>query len=296
MNGRNKAYAVLVVGAMILSLMACADSDYDFAAYDDSLGSANRLEGTTMIVSVFADDIHYKWDQELEADQQTIADIDTYLGIATDYLAGAAAEYGKEADFVYDFKEHEDLAYFTTFDVDTTLEGCADAEDSMNRFISEQVDSDALRRKYKADNIIYFMFINTDEESTGYSCTRNFYEGMSYPYEVVFMYNIDSGVKNCPAVYAHEMLHAYGAPDLYYEDTEYGLSAEFLDYVSTDMANDIMYYCSDMETGEYVYDRVTNELSELDAYYVGLTDECPLVEQFHLKESQHITHARKLAE
>ena len=62
------------------------------------------------------------------------------------------------------------------------------------------------------------------------------------------------------------------------------------------MANDIMYYCSDMETGEYVYDRVTNELSELDAYYAGLTDGCPLVEQFHLKESQHITHARELAE
>ena len=281
-------FAVCLAGMTTVLLTACNSSDYDFDAYDDSLGTANALCGTTMIISVFADDVHYEWNRQAKKDQSAIRDINTYLGIATDYLCGVAEEYGKEADFVYDFERNADLAYFTRFDVDTTQEGAIDAENAMNRFIENDIDSDALRRKYEADNIIYFMFVNAGENSGAYACTRNYYEGMEYPYEIVFLYNIDYGVKNCPAVYAHEMLHAYGAPDLYYEDQEYGISAEFLDYVRENMPNDIMYYCSEIETGEYLYDRITNEVSELDAYYIGLTDQCPLVDEYRLKTSQHI--------
>jgi hypothetical protein len=83
------------------------------------------------------------------------------------------------------------------------------------------------------------------------------------------------------------MLHTFGAPDLYYEDAEYGISQEFLDYISENVPNDIMYYCSDPETGEYLYDCIPSVVSEVDVYYAGLTDYSKLVEEYHLGKSQH---------
>lgn len=262
---------------------ACGYKEADY-----SLGTANELDGRTIIISVFANDVNYSWDIESDTDKKSIEDIKTYLSISTDFLSSQAEKYGKKAYFVYDFDKNADLCYYASFDIDTTEMDSYDTEMSMNQFIETNIDSEALRRKYRADNIIYFMFINTDVYSTGISCTRNYYEGMEYPYEIVFLYNFDSGVKNCPAVYAHEILHTFGAPDLYCEDEEYNITENILSYVQDNMPNDIMYYCSDLESGEYVYDRITNEIGELDAYYIGLTDSCPLVEEFRLGQSQHI--------
>lgn len=261
-------------------------NEYDFNSYDDSLGSANTLKGNTLIISVFVSDENYSWDQQSMTDRQTIKDINTYLGTAADFLCSSARKYGAKADFIYDFERYTDISFFTSFNTDTA--DTDHAEEYMNSYIKNNIPSDELRIKYKADNIIYFIFVNTDKNFDGCSCTRNYYEGMEYPYEIVFLYNIDSGTKNCPAVYAHEILHTFGAPDLYYEDSEYGIKEKFLNYVSKNMPNDIMYYCSDIETDEYIYDRITNELSDLDAYYIGLTDQCPLIKDFGLGESQHI--------
>jgi hypothetical protein len=236
---------------------------------------------------VFANDVNYNWDLDSETDQTSIKNIDSYLGIAADFLSETASSYGKKATFIYDFMKNKKLCYYADFDIDAAQPDSWDAEIAMNAFIDENIDSDYLRKKYKADNIIYFMFLNTDEKSEGYACTRNWYEGMEYPYEIVFMYNVDSGYVNCPAVYAHEMLHTFRAPDLYYEDAEYGISQEFLDYISENVPNDIMYYCSDPETGEYLYDRIPSVVSEVDAYYAGLTDYSELAEEYHLGKSQH---------
>jgi hypothetical protein len=279
-----RIFFTAVTTLMLLGLTACQDST---AEPDLSLGSAGELEGKTLVISVFANDINYVWDLDSETDQTSIKNIDSYLGIATDFLSETAAEYGKKATFTYDFIKDKKLCYYADFDIDAAQPDSWDAETAMNEFIDENIDSDALRKKYKANNIIYFMFLNTDENSEGYACTRNWYEGMEYPYEIVFMYNVDSGYVNCPAVYAHEMLHTFGVPDLYYEDTEYGISQDFLDYIAENIPNDIMYYCSDPETGEYVYDRIPSVVSEVDAYYAGLTDSCELVGEYQLGESQH---------
>lgn len=262
-------------------------NNYDSDSYDLSLGSANSLAGTTMIISVFADDIHYSWnfDESTAADKKE--EIKSYLGIATDYLSDQAKKYDVNARFIFDFDRHPDLAYHANFPVDTSASDSQYAESSMNNYISTEIPIDNLRQKYRADNIIYFMFVNTDEYSDSYSCTRNYYEGMEYPYEIVFLYYMDSGVVNCPAVYAHEILHTFGAPDLYIADSEYAITNEFVEYISTNMPNDIMFYCSDITSGEYVYDRITNDLSLLDAYYVGLTHDCSLVNEYELGKSQH---------
>jgi hypothetical protein len=283
-NNMKRIILTAVTTFVLVSLTACQSNTKE---PDMSLGSAGELEGNTLIISVFANDVNYKWDLASETDQSSMENIDSYLGIAADFLSETAFSYGKKATFTYDFIKNKKLCYYAYFDIDAAQSDSWDAEIAMNTFIDENIDADYLRKKYKADNIIYFMFLNTDDKSDGYACTRNWYEGMEYPYEIVFMYNVDTEHINCPAVYAHEMLHAFGALDLYYEDAEYGISSEFLNYISENVPNDIMYYCSDPETGEYLYDSIPSVVSEVDAYYVGLTDYSELVEEYHLGKSQH---------
>ena len=88
--------------------------------------------------------------------------------------------------------------------------------------------------------------------------------------EIVFLYYIDYGQVNPPAVYAHETLHTFSAPDLYTTDPDFGITSRNLSGLQDKYPNDIMLTCSDLSTGEYVYDRITNEITEVTASYIGL--------------------------
>ena len=131
------------------------------------------------------------------------------------------------------------------------------------------------------------LFVNSDINCSAITCTRNWYEGMPYDYEIVYLFNYDSGLINGPAVYAHEILHTFGAPDLYAEDEEYNISSDFLDYIAKTEPNDIMLTCSDLDSGEYLYDSINNEVTEVTAYYVGLIDSSNIVKKWNLGKSQH---------
>ncbi|SFG59349.1 hypothetical protein SAMN04487761_1291 [Lachnospiraceae bacterium C7] len=244
-------------------------------------GSAETPEGTTIVISLFASDTRYSWNRSCKKDRVSIHNINKYLGIAGDYLEDITKEYGKKANFITDFEKNKDLAYFTQFSIDLEDNGSGKDESIWN-FIDANIDVNGLMAKYKADNVVFLTCMNTDENSQAVTCTRNWYEGMPSPYEIVYMYNVDYQEVNPPAVYAHEILHTFGAPDLYAKSTELNFSDEFMNYVRTSMGNDLMYTCSDKPTGSYLYDSITNEVSELDAYYCGLTNDSSVVRQFGL--------------
>ncbi len=250
-------------------------------------GSAEKMIGTTLVYSIFASDKLYSWDEKSEDDQDLILEINSYLKIAGEFLSESASQYDQSADFITDFKEHKDLCSFATFDGE--LEDLtANDELSVWEYIEDNVNVEELEEKYQADNVIFFAFMNTDIASQAVSCARNWYEGMEYPYEVVFLFNVDSGYQNPPAVYAHEMLHTFGAPDYYTTDSEYILTYDQQEFVEMNLPNDIMLTCTDLETGDYVYDRITNEVSELTAYYIGLTEESSAQMEVGLGRSQHM--------
>ena len=254
----------------------------------NTYGSAKDLAGTSIVVSIFADDKTTSWDDEKDA--ATIENIRSYLGIAEQYLEDTASAYNKSADFITDFKANPDLKYLMTFDdVITTQEyiDAGNADEPAWNFIDTNIDEDALKQKYDADNVIYMIFVNSDEDCTAISCTRNWYEGMPYDYEMVYLFNYDSGLVNGPAVYAHEILHTFGAPDLYATDEEYNISDDFLEYIAANYPNDIMLTCSDLESGDYLYDSINNEVTEITAYYVGLIDSSDIAKEWNLGESQH---------
>ena len=45
-----------------------------------------------------------------------------------------------------------------------------------------------------------------------------------------------------------------------------------------------MLLCSDPKSGDYLYDDIVNEVSELTAYYVGLTDRSDIVDEWGLTD------------
>lgn len=245
------------------------------------MGSAKTLDGTTIVVSIFADDINTKWDEKDDADK--IKNIYKYLDIAGTYLEDVAAQYNKSASFI---TVADNLKYNMTFDMSITEQDKVDNGELDNpvwEFIDKNIDEKALKKKYNAKNVVYMLFVDSDETNTAVSCTRSYYEGMPYNSEIVYLYNVDSDVVNCPAVYAHEILHTFGALDLYMEDEEHNITSDFMTYVKENMPNDIMLTSSDLDSDEYLYDKITNEVGEVTAFYVGLTNRSSVVKDWNLK-------------
>ena len=61
-------------------------------------------------------------------------------------------------------------------------------------------------------------------------CACVYDESMPYPYEMCCMFMNCGGYLEAPSGFAHEMLHTFGAVDLY-TASEYGVTQDYVDYV-----------------------------------------------------------------
>lgn len=270
---------------LILTLLLTAGCAAKHPVQQDfTHGSAGAAEGRTLVISIFADDPNYAWTDSAE-DTARMAECCAYLRIAADYTADVAAAYGKRADVIADFEAHPDLCYCAAFP--TSMVSDDGADEAVWQFIDAEIDVPGLLAQYDAPHCVFFLFLNTDAASGPITCTRTWYDGMPSPYEIVYLYRMDSGVVNCPAVYAHELFHAFGAPDYYMPDPEFAIGEDFVAYAAQTMPYDIMNCCSDPATDTYIYDAIYNPVSDLTAYYIGLTDHCDLAGEWGLAPSQH---------
>lgn len=257
---------------------------------EEKLGSAKELDGTTVLVSIFADDINTSWETD-ENEENMYKTLD-YLSIAIEWIDENCNRYGVDPEFVYDWSQYEDLYYTTSFEYDMTYDE-DDQYFSLNKYVETIVDSENLKDKYQADNIIYMVYYNNDYSSTTVSATYCWIneDTNDYPYEIVNIYTRCDGIDENPASYAHEILHTFGAPDFYLADEDgqnYGITQEFVDYNEEICSNSIMFTTFDAQTGDAYYDKITNEFDDVVAYYVGLLSQCNEVEEWGLGKSQHI--------
>lgn len=275
--------------------------DYDYNGYgiavpensnlkasDYPLGTCGEMEGTTLLVSIFLNDPNTSW----EGSEAVMYDALKYTGIATEWISKSTSSYGCNCNFIYDWSEHSDLYYAGT--VDTNMLDVNENPDYVDetgwKYIDEYIDSKALLEKYNADNIGYMIYFNTPKSNNVISCTRNYYEGMVYPYEMCYIYMHFDNEEETPGGIAHELLHTFGAPDLYAEDTEgdnYGVSKQLVNELGRIKSNDIMFTNYDAKNGTSYYDKISNDFTEVDAYYVGIVDSCEFVNEWNLKPSQH---------
>ncbi|MBQ4256748.1 MAG: hypothetical protein II714_03740 [Oscillospiraceae bacterium] len=279
------ASAPVSVAAAVLTLMF-----YPTPGTPDA-GSVGAMEGRAVVITVFAEDATTSWDFTLAADRKTRDHSLLYQGMAADYLEKSAAEWGKEIEFVYNWETDPYLRYDAVFEDDLVYDDDGyDIYDEWEYIDTSLPDMDTIKKKYKADHVIYMFLFNTPPECEEVSNTRNYYEGLAYPYEVCNMFCHSEDIEECPSAYAHEMLHTFGAPDLYTPETEYlkncGVTQRYVDYCAMAYPNDIMVTVYDEKTYLPRYDRITNEITEITAYYVGLTDHCDDVIIYGLDKSE----------
>ena len=155
--------------------------------YDGSLGTAGYIGGNSIIVSIFADDLYTDWDFNNNDDINTIDDTYDNLRIATDYLSNNIKRYNEKSSFIYDWKKDIDLKYVVSFDENMILNDFS-KYDVQKEFIEENIDSERLKERYRADDIIYIFFFNTDESYDVHPCTLGYNSGEEYDIEFINLY------------------------------------------------------------------------------------------------------------
>ena len=268
--------------------------------YNFEGGTAKTMDGNIAIVSVFVTTEEFPWDfnelMETEAYQYYLND----LYIAVNYLTEKAQEYGKSPNFIWDWSEHEGLCSYSSSDLIEPIKGSRNFGMAWQH-ISTEIDTAAILEETGAEQIIYIFVYNTPTEYEAVGENHGPYcqsyvteeEGKETdadnppdpPYETIYLtmgyYDGQPQWLN-PTTVAHEILHAFGADDLYPKDANsyrYNISQEYIDYINnTESLNDIMRCPEAGEAGNY--DSITSEITDITAYYVGLTDTSETVDQW----------------
>ena len=239
--------------------------------YSGINGTADTIMGKTVIISIYANDTVTNWNND--SDNTKINDTLNNLKIATDYLVKQVNSYNKEALFIYDWNKFDDIKYIANFNVDI-VNNYKDNYDTQREWIVNNIDIVNIKKKYDADNLVFMYFFNTDDTNTSITSTYN-----RLDIDIIDVFPVNSNYTIPPATYAHELLHTFGAPDLYYANEI--INQEYVDYLIEIDSNDIM---AKVNYG----DEIINEFSNLDAYYVGLIDESSDVTKWNLGLSEHV--------
>lgn len=195
------------------------DNDSDVKWEDSGLkpgqneGSAKRLTGKCLVINLFIDDAVSKWsDDEIEGAL-------TLVNASTDFISSQAEAYG--VDLSLDVTDERSSVYIktsrnitTSMDdylwmellfADTTyrtLEGCASSYFDLDEY----------------DNWCVMLHINKKGRSYAIACNSSYYDYNIYLSErAVMYYSTDDSYTyySVAGTYAHELLHLFGADDLY---------------------------------------------------------------------------------
>lgn len=256
-------------------------ADYPF---DWEHGSCKYLKDRTVIVSIFLSDSEYAWNPEDDSDIKLMDLERERLGVATDWIVKEADAYGIVPEFLFDWKENNDLKYMVAVDEDICN---TENEESIWKIIEDEVESDALLSKYNAVNILY-MIIQNIPKNWDLNALTWIYEEDDYPYEYTLMYPYYKGETVGAPSYAHEILHAFGAHDLYIanDNETYVVTEDYLKYLKEIGSRDIMYTVVGTDNRQ-PGNAIPCEFSGLDAYYVGIGDEPEEVEEYGLDKSEY---------
>lgn len=245
------------------------------------LGSCSDLGKRTVILSVLVDSAEGIWNEAEEEDQKYLGYILHDLWTSTEWLKARAAEYGRDTAYYYfNWKVFPNLLHHASAGEKTIKEVLAD--DAFLRGLAMQLDAGAAMKDYGADNFLVLFLFRTGMEN---DCGSRAFSALAAKkpenrYEFIVMPAYYRRAFECPAVYAHELLHLFGAQDLYLEGPF--ITKAFAEAAESAFVNDIMYTQSEIESGKYANLEITNEFSALDAYYTFLGPEPPEVGEWGL--------------
>lgn len=229
-------------------------------------GSVQFLEGDTVLVSVYVKSDDFWTSEETSKTKEN-------MKIAVDYIESYGPKYGKNINLIYDDGINEDLYY--CMDYDNAL---YDSENDnfefdkvFNSWIDKNIPLEEIKKKYDTESVGYVIFL--DSYGVSYTIAHFLQDGKKYfnEYSVIYLYE-DKRDYEVPSVYAHEILHMFGAIDLYKENSSDGITNEFVNYIDKNYPNEIMYTTYELDYRNN-YNEITQQISDITAYMVGLTDD-----------------------
>ncbi len=250
-------------------------------------GSAKYLDGDSVLVTIYLDDVNSQW---LASDEKLIAD---NMKIACDYLKEQGKLYGKDVNLIYDTSVDGDLVYRLSykqaFGGSTRVKAKGDKADqlvySVYDFIENSIDTEAIMEKYNVNSIGYMVFIDGEADRCTAYCYHTKYKGQYYPEFCLMNLRWLDGDNVYPDTYAHEILHIFGAKDLYYTDEYDGTSRAFIDHVYENYPQEIMLgYGADAVAYK---DSITTEISKITAYFIGWQNYITEVEEHPYIKSKY---------
>ncbi len=298
-----KCLNILVVFLLCISLVGCKEEEKEYkytelTQRDDgepysrwrntTTGSAKYLDETSVLVTIYLDDVNSLW---LEDDVQLVAD---NMKVACDYLVEEGKRYGKEVNLIYDTSPDGDLAYRISygeaFAGSTRVIKDGDDTDKLvyaiDQYIKHNIDSKAILEKYNSNSIGYIIFIDGEaDKCTAYSYHTHYKD---YYYEEFCLINLrwNYGGNVYPDTYAHEIMHLFGARDLYYTDVYDGASRQFIEHAYEEYPTDIMLgYSADVHSYE---DYIEQDITDISAYYLGWMDYIPEIDMFPYIKSEYV--------
>lgn len=268
-------HAILLIACILLIATLCGyHSKPSIDTWGtEPTGSAKYLDGTTVLVSLFIEDPSSNWSAEKR--EMVMAKMD----LANDFLVAEGASYGKNVNLIYNIYEHPDLEYTVAYPdkIIDTDKSAYKLLDFITDYIDTQIPTQDIMEQYGVGSIAYMCFL----DKSGVSYTFPYYEDDSdiYYYETCFMYLKCDGDYEPPAVYAHEMLHLFGARDLYATNELDGITKDFVQYIESQYPNEIMLTTYD-ENLNNVQEYVSNDLTDITAYFIGWLDTIPELETY----------------
>lgn len=232
------------------------------------LGSAPYLKGDNLLVSMFVTTPESGWNEE---EKQVMLE---KVGVAAEYIETAAAEYGIELQLIYNYEEHPSLY------VEATTDFCVNEETNFPDRLDEEIalwfetciDYEALLATYDAEGIATMVMVNNPGIS--YAIV---YDGTDNVKESLVLFTGDyyhGGEPEKPITYAHEILHLFGAHDLY-EEAEF--TSEVTAYVEQTYPREIMLTVTG---GGNTQTEIEADLSQITAYHLGWVNEAEEIKLF----------------
>ncbi len=276
------------------SMADAKGSKRDFTSESEfPLGTGAELDGTIVIMSIAANDANTSWDFDSQEDMATLSEMSHRFYLGLEWIKEQGQKYGKNINFVYDWDQDQDLFYTAQLSAD--YGDCEAHRDDQKVFIEENLSAyaDKLIDRYNADGIVFLYYLNMPSD-TNFICFANAFQGtelgMDYPIETMMISKWVYGAEQGPDTYAHELLHVFGAPDLYSVDMDgsnHGITQEFVDYCDQNYKNEIMVTSYDADNMTIPTDHVGSYLSDITAYFIGWIDSCEDCTEYGVANSEH---------
>lgn len=250
----------LLLGLVLLLLGAGAAVLLLRPSAPDPMGSVGLITQPTALYSVYLDFEENAWTQE---DRQFQAG---QLSLALDWLREKGKEYGADLNLT---TQQEDPALACQAYYDGPIgDGESPLVSEFDRWAQEVCRQLSEESDQKRVGVLFFLPVTGQSYTVVYK--PEYGNDYYYEYSVIFQHRPHTLENQWPgpAVLAHEILHLFGAVDLY--PGQQSLSQELAEQVTQRYPHEIMYTV--YQEGKAVsLEEIPQQLSPFTAYRVGLT-------------------------